>query len=73
RAAGVTPPQVPNAAPVHTLRPLGNVDSLAALRALNHRTRARKSCDVARHFHGDLPIRRGPVPPSFFDIIERAA
>ena len=38
RAAGVALPQVAHATPLETFGPLGNVDTLPALRALNHRT-----------------------------------
>src|SRR5262245_5792136 len=64
--------QMPHAEFIETVGPRGNIDALAALRAFNHRTRARESCDIARQFHGAPPDSDGPVT-MFFDFIERAA
>src|SRR5215510_1410842 len=70
--ARITLPQMPHAASVETFRPFGNVNALAALRALDHRTRARESCDIARQFHwGTSRLPETPFP-SFFNFIGRA-
>ena len=70
--ACITLPQMPHAAPVETFRPFGNVNALATLRALDHGTRARESCDIARQFHwGTSRLPETPFPP-FFDFIGRA-
>src|SRR5262245_51035679 len=69
--ARITLPQMPHAASVETFRPFGNVNALAALRALDHRTRARESCDIARQFHwGTSRLPETPFPP-LLDFIGR--
>jgi hypothetical protein len=64
--ARITLPQMPHAASVETFRPFGNVNALAALRALDHGARARESCDIARHFHwGTSRLPETPFPSVF--------
>src|SRR6476620_7036533 len=74
-AAGITLPEVADPAAIDALRPFGNVNALAALRTLNHRTRTRKSCNIARHFHGAPPDKLRPRPRTHrvFDLSARAA
>jgi hypothetical protein len=45
------------------------------LRTLNHRTRTRKSRNIARHFHGAPPDKLRPRPRTrrVFDLSARAA
>ena len=70
-AAGITLPEVADPAAIDALRPFRNVNALAALRTFNHRTRTRKSRNIARHFHGAPPdkLNRGPVSTVFLTLV----